>query len=33
MLLRTHTTAVDMRVMEKMSPPIRVVDTGQGLSL
>jgi len=29
MLLRTHTTAVDMRVMEKMSPPIRVVIPGK----
>jgi len=29
MLLRTHTTAVDMRVMEKISPPIRVVIPGK----
>jgi len=29
MLLRTHTTAVDIRVMEKMSPPIRVVMPGK----
>jgi len=29
MLLRTHTTAVDMRVMEQMSPPIRVVIPGR----
>ena len=30
MLLRTHTTAVDIRVMEQMSPPIRVVEPGRG---
>jgi phenylalanyl-tRNA synthetase alpha chain len=29
MLLRTHTTAVDIRVMEQMSPPIRVVEPGK----
>jgi phenylalanyl-tRNA synthetase alpha chain len=29
MLLRTHTTAVDIRVMEQMSPPIRVVMPGK----
>jgi phenylalanyl-tRNA synthetase alpha chain len=29
MLLRTHTTAVDMRVMEQISPPIRVVIPGK----
>jgi phenylalanyl-tRNA synthetase alpha chain len=29
MLLRTHTTAGDPRVMEKMSPPIRVVIPGR----
>jgi phenylalanyl-tRNA synthetase alpha chain len=29
MLLRTHTTAVDIRVMEEMSPPIRVVEPGK----
>jgi len=29
MLLRTHTTAVDMRVMEEISPPIRVVIPGK----
>jgi phenylalanyl-tRNA synthetase alpha chain len=29
MLLRTHTTAVDTRVMEQMSPPIRVVMPGK----
>lgn len=29
MLLRTHTTAVDPRVMEKFSPPIRVVTPGK----
>ena len=29
MLLRTHTTSVDMRVMEKISPPIRVVIPGR----
>ncbi len=29
MLLRTHTTAVDMRVMEQVSPPIRVVIPGK----
>jgi phenylalanyl-tRNA synthetase alpha chain len=29
MLLRTHTTAVDIRVMEEMSPPIRVVEPGR----
>ena len=29
MLLRTHTTAVDIRVMEQMSPPIRVIMPGK----
>jgi phenylalanyl-tRNA synthetase alpha chain len=29
MLLRTHTTSVDMRIMEKISPPIRVVIPGR----
>ena len=29
MLLRTHTTAGDMRVMEQLSPPIRVVIPGR----
>jgi phenylalanyl-tRNA synthetase alpha chain len=29
MLLRTHTTAVDIRVMEQMSPPIRVIEPGK----
>jgi phenylalanyl-tRNA synthetase alpha chain len=29
MLLRTHTTAVDIRVMEQMNPPIRVVEPGK----
>ncbi len=29
MLLRTHTTAVDIRVMEQMRPPIRVVEPGK----
>ena len=29
MLLRTHTTAVDMRVMERISPPVRVVIPGR----
>jgi len=29
MLLRTHTTAVDIRVLEQMSPPIRVVMPGK----
>jgi len=29
MLLRTHTTAVDIRVLEEMSPPIRVVEPGK----
>jgi phenylalanyl-tRNA synthetase alpha chain len=29
MLLRTHTTAVDIRVMEQMSPPVRVVEPGK----
>jgi phenylalanyl-tRNA synthetase alpha chain len=29
MLLRTHTTAVDIRVMEQVSPPIRVVEPGK----
>jgi len=29
MLLRTHTTAVDIRVMEQMRPPIRVVMPGR----
>jgi len=29
MLLRTHTTAVDIRVMEQMKPPIRVVEPGK----
>ncbi len=29
MLLRTHTTAVDTRVMEEISPPIRVVIPGK----
>ncbi len=29
MLLRTHTTAADLRVMENMSPPIRVVIPGR----
>jgi phenylalanyl-tRNA synthetase alpha chain len=29
MLLRTHTTAVDIRVMEQMSPPIRAVEPGK----